>query len=143
VGSTSQAERLCTNAMPRLSEHVPVCGYPLRRREPRKRLEEKILRSAPIGQSLDELHHGSHARLGSRNEGDKEVGEAEVRTVNAVSRNSQVRCEFLRNRGSIGVASINWFRPAVRLDSRKEKVAALAVRRPLYPERSCIRSDLI
>src|SRR6202140_2777287 len=46
-------------------------------------------------------------------------------------------------RGSFGVAGINWFRPAIRLDSGKEKVAAFAVCCPLYPERSCVRGDLI
>ena len=95
------------------------------------------------GHALDERHHGAQPGRCGGDEGDKEIGEAEVGAMDALLGDGDVGCEFLGDRGAIGIAGVDRLGAAVGLDAGEEQVAALAVDRALKPERSSVGNDLI
>ena len=85
----------------------------------------------------------SHARAAGGDEGDKEVGKAEVGAINALLGNGDVGGEFLGDRRSLGVAGVDRLGAAVGLDAGEEQVAALAVDDALKAERPGVGGDLV
>ena len=76
-------------------------------------------------------------------EGDKEIGEAEMAAMQALLGDGKVGAEFLADRCALGVAGIDRLGAAIGFDAGEEEVAALAVDRALKAERLSVGNDLL
>ena len=114
------------DAKPRFEKHVSAGFWRgFERGKCGERLEEKHFRPALTGHLFEQSHHRVHADARARDEWDEEVGEAEVRAVDALLGDRRVSSEFLGDGRSVRVARVERLRAAVGLNAGEEKIAAL------------------
>ena len=103
----SEEKRGVSDAMPRLGEHVAGRSWRLLVRGKRgEGFEQKHFRPAAVSHLLQQSHHRVHARIGARDDRDEEVGEAEMRMVNALLGDGGMRCKFLCDGRSVNVRGV-------------------------------------
>ena len=124
------------DTMPRLAQHVAIRSWRrIETCECGEGFEKKHLRPAAFRRFLQQTHHRAHAYARTRDERDEEVGEAEVRAIDALLGDRRVRREFLGDGRSIGVARVEGLGTAIGLNAGEEEVGAVAVDDALQAKR--------
>ena len=105
-------------------------------------MNRNIFEPRPPRHALQQRHHRFHADPGGRDEGNKEIGKAEVGAIDALLGNGDVGGEFLGDGRSLEVAGLDRLGAAIGLDAGEEQVAALAVNDTLKAERPGVGIDM-